>query len=135
MERTIQLKRFVMAAIFSALACTSPGAEEIEHHGVRADSEGTAYECLSCHDGVIAAQIHMSTKTGNYLCTHPVNRDYPPPRKHTEYLPLEEVTAAGIRLLQGQITCISCHNLKNPEKPHLVVPLDNSNLCFNCHRI
>jgi len=133
MGRTIH--RFVMAAIFSALACSSPGAEEIEHHGVRADSEGSAYECLSCHDGVLAAQIHMSTKTGNYLCTHPVNRDYPPPRKQADYLPLEEVTAAGIKLLQGQISCISCHNLKNPEKLHLVVPLDNSNLCFNCHKI
>lgn len=135
MERTILMKRLVLSAIVSALACTSPWAEEIEHHGVMADSESSAYECLSCHDGQIAKQIHTTDKLGRYLCTHPINRDYPPADKRTEYLPLETVTAAGIKLLQGQITCISCHNLKNPEKPHLVEPLDKSDLCFNCHRL
>jgi len=135
MGRTIQVKGFALAAIFSALACSSPGAEEIEHHGVMADSESNAYECLSCHDGQVGAPVQLSTKVGKHSCDHPVNRDYPPAKKQADYLPLESVTDAGIKLLNGQVTCISCHNLKSPEKDHLAVPLDNSNLCFSCHKI
>lgn len=134
MARTGRVKELALVVIFSAITCSTPGAEELQHHGVRADAEGNAFECLSCHDGLIASQVHMNTKLGNYFCNHPVNRDYPPP-ENSDYLPLESVTGAGIRLLHGQITCISCHNLKNSEKYHLVVPLDNSNLCFNCHKI
>jgi len=134
-EKTARVKRLLLAAVFSALACSHTGAEEINHHGVMAETEGNAYDCVSCHDGQVATQIDISTNLGRYLCTHPINRDYPPAAKRADYLPVEEVTSAGIKLLNGQITCISCHNLKNPERPHLVMPLDSSNLCFLCHKI
>lgn len=135
MGRTLQVKGLALAAVFSALIYSSPGAEELEHHGVMANSESNAYECLSCHDGQVGSPVHMSTKPGNIFCDHPINMDYPPTKKEAYYLPLESVTDAGIKLMNGQVTCISCHNLKNPEKAHLAVPLDNSNLCFVCHKI
>ena len=135
MKRTTLGKRLALTAILSALSFSTPKAEEILHYGVSVDSEGNAYGCVACHDGLLATPIKLSTKTGNYLCTHPVNRDYPPATKADDYLPVEELTKAGIKLLKGQVSCISCHNLKNPEKPHLAVPLDKSNLCFNCHKI
>ena len=135
MKRTVLVKSIALAAILTALSFSTPRAEEILHHGDLVDSEGSAYDCLSCHDGLIAASIKLSTKIGIYFCNHPVNRDYPPVDKSDSYLPIEQLTGAGIKLLKGQVTCISCHNLKNPEKSHLAVPLDKSDLCFNCHII
>jgi len=135
MGRTILVKALALATILSALSFSTPGAEEILHHGSKVDSEGSGIDCLSCHDGLIATSVKYSVDIGNFFCGHPINRDYPPVRTSDLYLPVEQVTGAGIRLLNGQVTCISCHNLKNPEKPHLAVPLDHSDLCFSCHKI
>jgi len=135
MVKAVRVKALTLAAVLTVLAYSCPGAEEVRHHGVSADSEGDAIGCLSCHDGQIASPIKLSTKRGNYFCNHPVNRDYPPADKSADYLPLESVAEAGIRLLNGQVSCISCHNLKNPEKYHLAGSLDKSGLCFNCHKI
>jgi len=135
MKRNLLMKALALAAVLSALSISSPGAEEILHHGHKVDSEGSSIDCLSCHDGVIAKPVMLSITVGNYFCNHPVNRDYPPVDKSEAYLPVEQVTGAGIKLLNGQVTCISCHNLKNPNAPHLAVPLDKSDLCFTCHKI
>jgi len=135
MTRTILARRLALAAMFSALSVSTPGAEAILHHGMTVESDGNTYECLSCHDGMIAPSIKLLVNVGNYFCGHPVNRDYPPTKKPEFFLPIEEVTSAGIKLLNGQVTCISCHDLKNPDKYHLTAPLDNSNLCFRCHII
>jgi len=135
MGKAIRVQRLALAAALTALTYSSPGAEEIRHHGVLADSEADAIACLSCHDGQIASPIKLSTIRGNFFCNHPVNRDYPPDDKPADYLPLESVAEAGIRLLNGQVSCISCHNLKNPEKYHLAGSLDKSGLCFLCHKI
>jgi len=135
MKRTVLIKGVALAVILSALSFSTPGTGEILHHGNLVDSEGSAYDCLSCHDGVIASFIKFSTNIGIYFCNHPVNRDYPPAGKSDFYKPVDQVTGAGIKLLHGQVTCISCHNLKNLEKPHLAVPLDKSDLCFSCHKI
>jgi hypothetical protein len=135
MTRTILVRRLALAAILSALFVSTPGAEEILHHGIIAESEGNVYDCLSCHDGLIALSAKISVNIGNFFCGHPVNRDYPQDKKSAFYLPIEEVTNAGIKLLNGQVTCISCHNLKNPDQYHLSVPLDKSSLCFTCHKI
>jgi predicted CXXCH cytochrome family protein len=135
MKGTVLAKAVALAAILSALSISAPGAEEIPHYGSTVDSEGSGIDCLSCHDGLIAKSVKLSVTIGNYFCGHPINRDYPPVDKPELYLPVERVTAAGIKLLNGQVTCISCHNLKNPEKPHLTVTLDKSDLCFSCHKI
>jgi len=135
MGRTILTNGFALAAIFTALTYSSPGAEELQHHGVIANSEGSAFECLSCHDGMIAKTVKYSVSIGSFFCGHPINRNYPPVDNPEFYHPIEQVVDAGIKLLHGQVTCISCHNLKNPEKPHLAAPLDRSDLCFSCHKV
>jgi len=122
-----------MAAILPALLASTPRAEEVDHHGMIVDSESDVYECLSCHDGVIGKPITLSTMIGKYFCNHPVHRDYPPSDKADFYIPEEVLTSSGIKLVNGQITCISCHNLKNQEKFHLAVTIDRSDLCFKCH--
>jgi hypothetical protein len=135
MTKTILVRRLALAGILSALLVSTPGAEELLHHEILVESEGNANDCLSCHDGLTAPAAKISVKIGNFFCGHPINRDYPPDKKSEFYLPIEQVTNAGIKLLNGQVTCISCHNLKNPEKYHLTVPIDKSYLCFTCHII
>jgi predicted CXXCH cytochrome family protein len=130
-----QVKALALAAAFSALTVSAPSAEETLHHGLKVDAEGSSADCLSCHNGVKAKPVMLSVTVGNYFCSHPINRDYPPINGMDEYKPTEQVVAAGIKFLNGQITCISCHDLKNPVAPHLAVPLDSSDLCFACHKI
>lgn len=135
MKGALLVKALVLAAILSALSISAAGAEEILHHGLKADSEGSSTDCLSCHDGVLAKPVMLSVTVGNYFCSHPINRNYPPVNSQDAYRTVEQVTAAGIKLSNGQVSCISCHNLKNPNAPHLAVPLDKSDLCFTCHKI
>ena len=123
----------MVAAILTTLYLTSAGAEEVPHHGLTADSAGDVLSCLSCHDGTTAKAATLSQMVGNFLNDHPVNRTYPPSNKADEYVPIEMVAAAGIALVNGQVVCISCHNLKNQEQYHLSVSVFNSNLCFACH--
>jgi len=135
MRKAILVTGLITAAILSPLYYSTPRAEEVPHHGVSADSEGSVNDCLSCHDGTIGTAVSLSTMIGNFIGSHPVNRDYPPFGKSASYAPVEMVTSAGIKLVNGQVTCITCHNLKNQEKYHLAVPIDGSGLCFKCHKI
>jgi predicted CXXCH cytochrome family protein len=135
MKRAIVEAGVAMTVALSALYLSAPRAEEVLHHGVTVDSEGSVADCLSCHDGQIGKPVSVSSMIANYFGSHPVNRDYPPPDKSDFYVPAELVASAGIRLVNGQVTCISCHNLKNPEKYHLADSIDGSDLCFKCHKI
>jgi predicted CXXCH cytochrome family protein len=36
-------------------------------------------------------------------------------------------------LTDGQISCVSCHDLTNDEKHHLVIDNRESRLCLTCH--
>lgn len=135
MKRTLLVAGLTMVSILSPLYYSTPRAEEILHHEVMADSDGSVYDCLSCHDGTIGSSVTLSTMIGNFFSNHPVNRDYPPVGKSEFYVPEEMVAIAGIKLVNGQITCITCHDLKNQGKDHLVKSLDRSGLCFSCHII
>jgi doubled CXXCH motif protein len=135
MKRTALVTGFGMAAVLSVLYLAAPKAEEVPHHGFTVDSEGSVEDCMNCHDGRVSTNVSLNTMVGKYFGNHPVNRDYPPVGNSDTYVPVELVVSAGIKLVAGQITCISCHNLKNQERYHLAVTLDKSNLCYNCHRI
>jgi hypothetical protein len=135
MREIPQLKVLALAAVFSVLTVSASVAEETLHHGMKVDTEGNSSDCLRCHDGVAAKPVMLSVSVGNFCCSHPIDRDYPPLNDKDEYNPAEKVIAAGVKLLNGQVTCISCHNLKNPVAPHLAVPIDGSGLCFACHKI
>lgn len=135
MNKTFLLTGLTVIAILSPLYYSTSGAEEVLHNGFMTDSEGGVYDCLSCHDGTIGSSVTLSTMIGNFIDKHPVNRDYPPIDKSEFYVPEEMVAVSGIKLVNGQITCISCHNLKNQEKYHLAMSMENSSLCFGCHKI
>ena len=114
------MARVIAIACCLALPVTSCIAP-VTHHGMRVDADLPAEICVTCHDG---AAKHTS---------HPIFNDYPPPGKETEYASAAEVQAKGIRLVRGQVVCISCHDLRKPGPQHLVISSEKDELCFCCH--
>ena len=102
------------------VACASvPLANFIEHQGKQVNINDVN-TCLQCHDKM---KDH----------SHPVMVSYPPVGKEKEYVPVAKVERAGIKLVNGQVTCIACHDLTNPEPFHPIKNIGNSELCLVCH--
>ena len=123
------LSAVVLVALLHALSA----AEEVQHHGKTISSDSTSTECLACHDGVSARAVSYCTVKCDFRSSsHAIEKHYPPRRNRDSYAPVADVTAKGVKLLNGKVTCISCHDLKNPAPRHLVV---NSvkELCQICH--
>ena len=113
----------------------SLNAQEVLHNDNLVDSNDPK-GCLTCHNGTIARNISPCTKVSCLLdprSSHPVFKKYPPAGKESDYAPSSQVEAAGIKLKNGEVTCISCHNLMNQQEFHLVMENNDSRLCKTCH--
>ncbi len=105
--------------------------------------------CLSCHDGVMASDVfsfahatHSPVPLGTSwigtgsLSSHPVGVRYP--LAQDTYHPESAVTSDGrIKLPDGRVQCISCHDPHNTHRYRgmLVRSNDGSRLCLACHRL
>ena len=106
----------------------------------------TSLICLGCHDGTVATSTigsshamlagvreGFSMPEGFVWRDHPIGVLYPNDRN--EFRPASLVSKRGIRLPEGRIECISCHD------PHDSAGVDNmlvksnrrSALCLTCH--
>lgn len=134
MRKILYLFSLLLALVLMAVMLKSPYAEQVEHHGYVVNSQGVATECLTCHDGTAAKSVSnclgINCITGG---SHPVDRPYPPEGKESSYAPVDQVTMTQIKLDEGKVTCISCHDLKNPLPQHPAVNNDGSRLCLTCH--
>lgn len=104
--------------------------------------------CLSCHNGTIAASTIGTSHAllagdaetlggpGGFTARdHPVGVEYPEGRKG--YHPRARVLAdGGVRLPEGRIECISCHDPHNAAgvEKMLAMPNRRSALCLTCHQ-
>lgn len=98
--------------------------------------------CLACHDGVNAtetssgAAAHSSFASfANERRNHPIGIPYPTGQRRgngTEYRPASFLPRE-IRLPDGMVSCVSCHNLYAREEHLLAVPIKDSALCLTCH--
>ena len=72
---------------------------------------------------------------GNRTANHTVGARYPSggSRGSTRALRPASLLPKQVRLPDGKISCVSCHDLYAPERFYLTVPLDGSQLCFTCH--
>ncbi len=97
--------------------------------------------CLSCHDGVNASEAgHKWLRSaggslGDPGRNHPVGMPYVRRETDQRRLPLRHVMLLPreVRLPDGKVSCVSCHNLYNVERHHLSVPIEGSRLCLTCH--
>lgn len=117
---------------------------------------GSSLLCLSCHDGVQAVSTLAVTPRYNWSPTaagshlnasgalesgpgfvdtdlrddHPISVEYDP-AQDPDFL---TVPASPVRLENGKVQCISCHNPHDDENgKFLVMSNENSALCFACH--
>jgi predicted CXXCH cytochrome family protein len=107
-------------------------ADKVGHHGNTVDADGTAESCISCHDGSIAGNISFCTVKCDFRTPHVIMKKYPPTGKKASYASVTEVTAKGVRIVNGKVTCVSCHNLRNDGRYHLVKD-ERRRLCAICH--
>ncbi len=98
--------------------------------------------CLSCHDGVNAAESvnpagggHEMNSYGDRGRNHPIGVMYPSPSARRAGSPLRVKASLPpeIRLPDGRVSCVSCHNLYAGRPGLLTVPIEGSQLCFGCH--
>jgi predicted CXXCH cytochrome family protein len=93
---------------------------------------------MACHDGVSAGEFDNATPwsrgagaMGDHRRNHPVGVAYPRnPRgsfRHPAQLPDQ------VRLPDGKVSCVSCHDLYTQEPDLLSVPIYESKLCMTCH--
>lgn len=98
-------------------------------------------ECIACHDGFLAKEARyrisgghqkQSTNFDTVLGAHPVGMDYDQYRWNKHYVPTESFPTDMV-LMDGKVTCVTCHNLLGNYKKYLVVDSDKSELCLSCH--
>jgi hypothetical protein len=124
----------ITVAATAALSLALLSADELDHHGKTVNGEGSAADCLTCHDGSNEPQRRGLITPRR---SHRVLIKYPPPGRGLAFKPLQEVLAAGMKLENDMVTCISCHDLNNPEKNHLAFETNTTGfaqkLCYVCH--
>ena len=133
-----RVRRTCCMAALGALAVMAAGqvrAEMVTHHTLTVEANGRAEACISCHDGKAAKHVSFCATTCDYASSHAVLKDYPPAGKADKYASPAELQAKGIRLEEGKVTCISCHDLRKTDRYHLVMDNKQSRLCFSCHVI
>lgn len=126
-------KLLAAALVVAAFPCVA--ADIVDHHGLVVAVMSDYYECLSCHDGMLAPAVEHCSGNCDFKSSHSIMRSYPPPGKEGCYVPIEEVEAAGVKFLHGRLGCVSCHNIEHTSKYHLVVEMTGSRLCLTCHRV
>lgn len=123
----------IVLALLLYLLTDGVYAEQVAHHGQIVDNSGDPKECIACHDGLIAPQAHYCTVECGFGTSHSILKDYPPREKESFYKPVESLQEKGIRLFDGKVICVSCHDLRITTKYHLIIDNSGSALCYSCH--
>jgi len=94
-------------------------------------------ECLSCHDGVISKMETVKIKGGDFKhgigLSHPVGVEYPQDGgRKNDYVPISALPKE-LKLFDGKIGCLTCHNPYGNKNNHLVMENRRSALCLACH--
>ena len=116
--------------------------------GQSADSSGARLDessatCLTCHDGSLAPDEGIPDLEpgvwhhGGYSSTtsHPLGVDYRAAMIHKRRGYREISTLPDVvKLPDGKVECVSCHNLYSHNKHLLSISNEGSRLCLTCHR-
>lgn len=123
----------ILAVMLVFLFAEGVFAEKISHHGVTAEADGAARDCLTCHDGTVGHNVVFCKVKCDFKSPHSILRNYPPRGKEREYASTASIQAEGIKLENGKVTCISCHNLRDGGRNHLVKARRGGGICSICH--
>lgn len=124
-----------------AVSKAHPGSDAPGTRGSEAADESSR-SCLECHDGVSASDAgHESSPgrgggfVGDRSRNHPVGVRYPAGGTRGVEVPLRPASLLpkSIRLPEGQVGCVSCHDVYGRDPHRLTVPIEGSRLCMTCH--
>ncbi|MDI6872547.1 MAG: cytochrome c3 family protein [Bacillota bacterium] len=95
-------------------------------------------DCGSCHQPAFATWFGDFSPTyfNNSLeAEHPVGITYNPSAPDLVPLPAGGKFPNGVRVIDGKVECLSCHNPHDPAiRPFLVTSNAGSALCYTCHK-
>jgi predicted CXXCH cytochrome family protein len=97
-------------------------------------------ECLGCHDDEISRHQRKMIVTGIWDhgidgFSHPLGVRYPDPKSPLSRKEFVDITGLPrqIKLIDGKIGCITCHDPYSKEKGQLVISNKRGALCLACH--
>lgn len=105
--------------------------------------DSLSYDCLSCHDGVMAQNFNFRIKNnpgGRVMSLEDITGGHPVGMEYNRYVSVggkdyrSEVTfSREMVFAEGKVGCLTCHNPLNKDRGHLVMNNSRSELCFACH--
>jgi hypothetical protein len=123
------------------------GTVDYEGAGSRPRASGrgldsVSAQCLACHDGVTARDpVNPTSSEGGGFDLFDQHRNHPVGipnwkgwRKHSGVsYRLPPLVSEEVRLPEGKVSCVSCHDLYSNLADKLAVPIERSMLCLTCH--
>lgn len=99
--------------------------------------------CLTCHDGSVAKDVSSGTSMLNRrtlgsradhpLGVYPTNGIKAVPTGEMDYFVNPNALDSRIHLVEGKVSCVSCHSPYSSENKLLVMSNSYSKLCLSCH--
>lgn len=112
-------------------------SDQLLQHNDGALLDTFSVECLSCHDGVISHMTDIAPRAGDFRhgigLSHPIGVEYPMISVRHDFVDINTLPS-GIKLFDGKVGCLSCHNPYGGKKNLLVMDNKGSALCLGCHR-
>jgi predicted CXXCH cytochrome family protein len=128
----------VVAALPILLAVapgSAPPAESLCELQQADRARAGARGCLACHDGSIASgQMARAHEGGSGA--HPVDVDYHLSHaRRPDAFHAPAALPANLRLVDGKVTCTTCHDGSSSERGKPAVTMRGSAMCFSCHDV
>ncbi|MBI2565567.1 MAG: cytochrome c3 family protein [Candidatus Schekmanbacteria bacterium] len=108
--------------------------------GAAAPIDEESMACVSCHDEQVGVLPQGDADQGSDVWdhrgvgfSHPIGVRYPTVGEEARgYRPLAQLDSR-LRLFNGMITCLTCHEAYSTETHILTMPNRASDLCLSCH--
>ncbi len=89
--------------------------------------------CLVCHDGTVATSMHVPV-TADEGGSHPIEIDYELSRlRHPFGLKPAMVLPQALPLVNGKVSCTTCHDARSQTPSRTSMPMAGSAMCLACH--
>lgn len=86
--------------------------------------------CLGCHDGTVAPVAHYKDVVDHQVWrSHPIGQLVPRSAGFRQ-----DLSATNVVLVDGQVSCVSCHDMGSPLPGMLARDNRGSELCLACHQ-
>ena len=95
--------------------------------------------CVTCHDGIVSRKDILNyrndprTRMQMISGKHPIGMNYESYTVYRDTLKKVDELNPNLVLVEGKVSCVTCHDPFNPEKNHLALKNSGRDLCKECH--